>query len=63
MNVRNLLYMIKEHHIINHVIIKKVEKNYVKEYCKERPVTEYMKNKKVVGYTINLLYNSLVIFI
>ena len=63
MNVRKLLYQVKEHHKIDSIIIKKVEKNYVKEYCYDKPVTEYMKNKKVLGYTINLLYNSLVIFI
>lgn len=53
----------KENHKIENIIIKKVEKNYVKEYCINKPVTEYMKSKKVLGYTINLLYNSLVIYI
>ena len=63
MNVRKLLHLMNQNYKIEDIIIKKVEKNYVKEYCVNKPVTEYMKNKKVLGYTINLLYNSLVIYI
>ena len=63
MSVRQLLHLMKQNHKIEDIIIKKVEKNYVKEYCVNKPVTEYMKSKKVLGYTINLLYNSLVIYI
>lgn len=63
MNIRNLLQYIKEHYNVHEIIIKKVDKNYTKEYKELYAITEYMKNKKVLAYTINFLYDSLVIYI
>lgn len=54
MNVRNLLYQIKEHYYFENVVIFDTKTLIQKEYNKNNIISDYQKNKIVNAYLYSL---------
>lgn len=54
MNVRNLLYQIKEHYCFENVVIFDTKTLIQKEYNKNNIISDYQKNKIVSAYLYSL---------